>query len=109
VSDWSTNEWVRFVETILLVLVGGCYVWTLWSIGSGLLAGRAHTHRQQKYAIGRAFRASAILALFVGAIHALVTRFDDHISLRSVCWMIGCWLAFIAFLILDRGRWDGDE
>lgn len=104
----TTVEYVRAGEVAILAVVGACYVHALWTTVSGLLTHKARTPLVARYALGRIFRHIAILSALIGATHALVVNFDNALTLRSICWMTLAWAAFIAFLILDRNRWEAE-
>lgn len=107
VSHWELEQWIKAAEVVFLLITAAVY---LHALATGLIrlrrVRRAIPAFQRQLIIGRAVRHTAVLWFIAGAVHALIARFHENVTFRSVAWILGATCAFTAWAILDRHRWE---
>jgi len=104
--DLVLSDITRSIEVAMGSVVIAVYV---YSLVKGLR--RLHpkwayvADSAQQLVVGRIAAQICVLAFSFGAMHALLTRWGDELTIRSVCWSVGFLFAFVRWAIIDRTEW----
>lgn len=67
---------------------------------------RRVTAFEQRIHGGRGVRILALLSFMAGAVQSTIEHWTEPLSVRSLFWIVGSTLTFIAWNLLDRRRWE---